>query len=67
MALFVGIGSPQAETAYLASNNGDDDDDEIGSGFNPPPDHTDRQEGFLHKPGKENPFSNGCRTVTAAN
>ena len=38
----------------------DDDDDGIDSVFNPPSDHTDSQDGFLHKPGKENPFSNGC-------
>ena len=39
-------------------DGGDDDDGD--SVFNPPPDHTDEEDGFLHAPGKDKPFSNGC-------
>lgn len=50
------------DTMDVANNDADDDadDDDNDIGFNPPADHTDEEDGVLHKPGKDTPFSNGC-------
>ena len=34
--------------------------------FNPPATHTERQDGFLHMPGKNSPYTNGCTTCHGA-
>ncbi len=36
--------------------------DDGGTPTGPPDDHTDDESGFLHRPGKERPFTNGCTT-----
>ncbi len=38
-----------------------------GTDFNPPADHTDREDGFMHKPGKDRPFTNGCTSCHGEN
>ncbi|BCR04490.1 hypothetical protein DESUT3_15590 [Desulfuromonas versatilis] len=38
-----------------------------GGGTNVPADHTDDEDGALHKPGKDRPFSNGCTACHGQN
>jgi hypothetical protein len=62
-----------AVTAYLTgsvcgsggSTGGSTGGDDTSSGV--PADHTDREGGALHKPGKEQPYSNGCTDCHGSN
>ena len=53
-----------APNAFAWDGGGGRDSDKDNDGgsvnFNPPADHTDQEDGFYHRPGKERPFSNSC-------